>query len=74
MPTRQLPCGLAAMDQGQGASCACTPLPQLTICTHSIRGRRTVWFPLSDTTQAGVSGVACRRATTASTPMRLACK
>lgn len=47
---------------------------ELTICTHSTRGRRTAWFPLSDTTQAGVSGVAWRRATTASTPMRLACK
>lgn len=48
--------------------------PGLTICTHSISGSRTAWFPLSDTTQAGVSGVAWRRATTASTPMRLAWK
>lgn len=48
--------------------------PELTICTHSTRGSLTAWFPLSDTTQAGVSGVAWRRATTASTPMRLAWK
>lgn len=56
----------------QSALCWAGPSPALTICTHSISGSRTAWFPLSDTTQAGVSGVAWRRATTASTPMRLA--
>lgn len=40
----------------------------LTISTHSMSGRRTAWLPDSPMTQAGVSGVASNRATTASTP------
>ncbi len=48
-----------------------SPVP--TICTHSIRGRRTDWLPHRETTQAGVLAVVSRRARTASTPIRLAC-
>lgn len=43
----------------------------LTICTHSMRGSRTDWFPERLTTQAGVSGVASSRAITASMPILL---
>lgn len=43
----------------------------LTTCTHSIRGRRTDWFPERLTTQAGVSGVASSSAITASIPILL---
>lgn len=43
----------------------------LTICTHSIRGSRTDWFPERLTTQAGVSGVASSSAITASMPILL---
>lgn len=49
------------------------PSPIPTICTHSIRGRRTDWFPHRETTQAGVLAVVSSRARTASTPIRLAC-
>lgn len=49
------------------------PRPVPTICTHSIRGRRTDWLPHRETTQAGVLAVVSRRARTASTPIRLAC-
>ena len=47
---------------------------RLTISTHSIRGRRTAWLPDRPMTQAGVSGVASNRATTASTPNLLLLK
>lgn len=46
----------------------------LTIWTHSISGSRTAWFPTRDTTQAGVLAEASSNASTASTPIRLACK
>ncbi len=44
---------------------------KLTISTASISGRRTAWFPDRPITQAGVSGPASSRATTASTPILL---
>lgn len=50
------------------------PLPALTTCTHSMRGRRTAWFPERLTTQAGVSGVPSSKAMTASTPILLPCR
>lgn len=43
----------------------------LVICTHSMRGSRTDWFPERLTTQAGVSGVASSSAITASMPILL---
>lgn len=43
----------------------------ITMLTHSMRGRRMAWFPDRPITQAGVSGVASRSATTASTPILL---
>lgn len=39
-----------------------------------MRGSLTAWFPTRDTTQAGVVAEASSSASTASTPMRLACK
>ena len=45
-----------------------------TFCTHSMSGTRTVWFPLRDTTTAGVSGVASISASTASAPILAPCK
>lgn len=50
------------------------PHPALTTCTHSMRGRRTAWFPERLTTQAGVSGVPSSKAMTASTPILLPCR
>ena len=44
-----------------------------TICTHSMRGSRTDWFPERLTTQAGVSGVVSSSAITASMPILLLC-
>jgi len=41
-----------------------------TCSTHSFSDTLTVWFPSSDTTQAGVVGVASINARTASAPMR----
>lgn len=46
----------------------------LTIWTHSMSGSLTAWLPTRDTTQAGVVAEASSKASTASTPMRLACK
>lgn len=37
-------------------------------------GSLTAWFPTRDTTQAGVEAEASSRASTASTPIRLACR
>jgi len=45
----------------------------LTRSTHSMSGTRTVWLPSSDTTQAGVSGLASIRASTASAPILQPC-
>ena len=46
---------------------------KLTLSTHSISGTRTVWLPSSDTTHAGVSGVASISASTASAPILQPC-
>lgn len=57
-----------------GSTLLRAPHPALTTCTHSMRGRRTAWFPERLTTQAGVSGVPSSKAMTASTPILLPCR
>lgn len=56
------------------AAWAPTPTHTLTIWTHSMSGSRTAWLPTRDTTQAGVLADASSNASTASTPIRLACR